>query len=103
MPRIRYTKANMPKKSGEIVKALREAAQHATPLDDLIELTRDLVKMEIKYKMPSDELYRKYKKGEMGDDIEVMQWASRYDRHTKLKLKIEQILLKHYAEPVAAI
>ncbi len=102
MLRIRYTKANMPKKPGEIVKALREAAQHASPLDDLIELTRDLVKMEIKYQMPSGELYWKYKKGEMGDDVEIMQWASRYDRHRKLKLKIEQILQKHHAESVAA-
>lgn len=103
MPRIKYTKENMPKKPGEMVKTLKEAALHTTPLDDLLELNRDLVKMEIKYKMPSDELYRRYKKGEMGDAMEIMQWASRYDRHQKLKLKLERVLQQHYAEPAIAL
>ena len=96
MPKVSYTKENMPKKPGEMVKALREAAKTTTPLDDLIDLTRDMVYLEIKYKMSSEEFYRKFNKGEMGDRMEIIHWAGMYDMHKRLKQKLEKIVQEHY-------
>jgi len=97
MPKVSYTKENMPKKPGEMVKALREAAKTTTPLDDLIDLTRDMVYLEIKYKMSSEEFYRKFNKGEMGDRMEIIRWAGWYEMHKSLKESLDKVWFKHKA------
>ena len=100
MPKVKFTKKNMPKPGG-LVKALKEATRNAKPLDDLVEHLRDLVYLELKYKMPSDEFFVQYQKGEMGDDLEIMRWASLYKAYTRLKRKLDDDLVKYYAMPVA--
>jgi len=97
MPKVSYTKENMPKKPGEMVKALREAAKTTTPLDDLIDLTRDMVYLEIKYKMSSEEFFAKFEKGEMGDKMEIMIWAGNFRMYQRLKKKLEKIVQEYYA------
>ena len=97
MPKVSYTKENMPKKPGEIVKALREAAKTTTPLDDLIDLTREMVHLEIKYKMSSEEFFAKFEKGEMGDKMEIMIWAGNFRMYQRLKKKLEKIVQEYYA------
>jgi hypothetical protein len=97
MPKVSYTKENMPKKPGEMVKALREAAKTTTPLDDLIDLTREMVHLEIKYKMSSEEFFAKFEKGEMGDKMEIMIWAGNFRMYQRLKQKLEKIVQEHYA------
>ena len=99
MPKVSYTKENMPKKPGEMVKALREAAKTTTPLDDLIDLTREMAHLEIKYKMSSEEFYQKFNTGQMGDKMEIMHWANIYEIQKHLKQKLEKIVQEHYATP----
>ena len=103
MPKVKFTKKNMPKSGKALVKALREAAKTTTPVDDLIELTRELVQMELKYKMPSDEFYKKFQKGEMGDSMEIMEWASSFEMHKSLQQGLESIVKKYYAVPLVAV
>jgi len=95
MPKVSYTKENMPKKPGEMMKALREAAKTTTPLDDLVDLTREMVHLEIKYKMSSEEFFKKYNKGEMGDKMEIIRWAGKYRMHQEIKESLERIWFKH--------
>ncbi len=102
MPKVKFTKKNMPKSGKALVRALREAAHTTTSLDDLIELTRELAQMEIKYRMPSDEFYQKFRKGEMGDSMEIMEWATSFEMHKGLKLGLESIVKNHYAVPLVA-
>ncbi|MEK9162039.1 MAG: hypothetical protein AAB261_01955 [Chloroflexota bacterium] len=103
MPKVSYTKENMPKKPGEMMKALREAAKTTTPIDDLIDLTREMVHLEIKYKMSSEEFYQKFNKGEMGDRMEIMHWVGTYEMYKRLKQKLEKIVQKHYATPTPVL
>jgi hypothetical protein len=91
----------MPKNSEEIAKVLREVAKHTTPIDDLIELTRDMVRLEVKYNISSDEFYKKFNKGEMGDKMEIMRWASWYELHRDLKKSLDQMWLKQKSLSVA--
>ena len=103
MPKVKFTKKNMPTSGKALVKALREAAKTTTPIDDLIELTRELVQMEIKYKMSSDEFYKKFQKGEMGDSMEIMEWATSFEMQKSLKQGLESIVKKYYAVPLVAV
>jgi hypothetical protein len=76
---------------------LREAAKTTTPLDDLIDLTREMVHLEIKYKMSSEEFFAKFEKGEMGDKMEIMIWAGNFRMYQRLKKKLEKIVQEYYA------
>ena len=97
MPRVKFTKENMPKERGALVKALREAAETTTPIDDLVELTRDMVRLEVKYNISSEEFYKKYNKGEMGDKMEIIRWAGWYEMHKEIKGSLDKIWFKHKA------
>jgi len=98
MPRIKFTAETMPKSSEEFQRVLREAWDNASPLDDLIELTRDLVVMERQYSMDSAQFYERFQQGEMGDDLDYIDWATRYEMYVQVRDEIEQTLTQ--VEPV---
>ena len=51
--------------------------------------------------MTSAEFYAKYKRGEMGDDRDFVQWAGRYRLYCELKDEIEMSLTLVLTERVA--
>lgn len=52
------------------------------------ELEAELNKFETQYQMGSEEFYRRFKNGELGDDIDFVEWSSFY----KMKLSLEKRL-----------
>ena len=42
----------------------------------LRELRADLAEFEQRYHLPSDEFYRRYQAGDMGDQMDYVEWAS---------------------------
>lgn len=78
----------------EFKKMLQEAWEDSSPVDDLVELAQQLAFMENKYGMKSADFYEKYNKGEMGDDVDFVWWASLYDLFTDLRGQIERVLMK---------
>ncbi|NEP42516.1 MAG: hypothetical protein F6K35_26165 [Okeania sp. SIO2H7] len=52
------------------------------------ELEAELQEFERRYKMRSPEFYQRFKNGELGDDIDFVEWSSFY----KMKLSLEKRL-----------
>ncbi len=61
---------------------------HDPPLDALIAITKRLGLNEGKYHIESEEFYYRYQKGEMGDDLEFMEWARDYRDCLNLRQRI---------------
>lgn len=101
MPVLEFTQETMPKNREGFSRLLEEARRDASPLDDLLALGRQLLSFERQYDMPSAEFYAKYKRGEMGDDVDLVRWAGRYRLYCELKDEIETSLTLVLTERVA--
>jgi hypothetical protein len=101
MPTIRFTKHNWPQSSEEFKRILREAWEKSRPMDDFVELVRELTLLEQKYGIDSAEFYDRYQQGKMGDDMEIMHWASTYEIYREMKGELDNVLylLERYALP----
>jgi hypothetical protein len=104
MPRIKFTAETMPKSSEEFQRILREAWENASPLDDLVELVRDLVLLEQQYGIDSAQFYEQFQRGELGDDLDYFDWATKFEMYCQAKEEMEQVLevLDLYPLPVPA-
>jgi len=74
----------------EFRKRLKEAIKRNTPVDDLCELSEELVIYEQKYGIKSPVFYDKFMRGEMGDARDFIQWSGKYEMFLKLKVMIEE-------------
>jgi hypothetical protein len=92
MPRISFTAETMPKSSEEFQRILREAWENASPLDDFIELTRDLALLEQQYSMDSAQFYEQFQRGELGGSLDYFDWATKFEMHRQAKEEIERVL-----------
>ena len=52
----------------------------------LEELAESLAALERRYRMPSATFYESYQKGELGDDLDFVEWASLYELATRVGL-----------------
>jgi hypothetical protein len=50
----------------------------------LNELRDDLIAFEKKYKKKSDEFDRSFKSGELGDDMDFVEWSSLFDMYKRI-------------------
>jgi len=104
MPTIRFSRENWPESVTEFRHILQEAWQDSAPMDDFVQLVRDLTLLEQKYGLDSAEFYARYQRGEMGDEIEIMRWASKFEIYREMKEDLDNTfsLLESYALPVPA-
>lgn len=58
---------------------------------ELTDLDARLRAFEAHFHMPSDEFYRRYEAGELGDSAEFMEWASFYDMRTTVRWMCERL------------
>jgi len=89
----------------EFRKRLKEAIKRNTPVDDLCELSEELVIYEQKYGIKSPVFYDKFMRGEMGDARDFIQWSGKYEMFSKLKAMIEkrtQIVSERFCEKLTA-
>ena len=103
MPKTIYTQQNMPA-SGKILREqLNTALEKATTLDDFVQIIQELTRLEIKHDMTSQEFWQKFQTGKMGDDIEWMRWANKYEIYREMHTNITSLFetLTHYALPAA--
>jgi hypothetical protein len=85
MALIRFNKKNMPKSGAELIRTLRKAIKHRSLLDDYYDLTQELTRLEIKHKMSSNSFYRKFQRGKLGDGMEFIRWANKYELYLEVK------------------
>jgi hypothetical protein len=104
MPITRFTAKNWPESAAEFRRALQESWHSGAPIDDFVQLVRDLTLLEQKHGLSSTEFYGRYQRGEMGDEIEFMRWASNFEIYMEIKEDLDKTfsLLEQYALPVQA-
>ena len=78
----------------EFQQILQEAWENGSPLDDLLEIIWQLAELEQKYDMKSADFIEKFRRGEMGDEMDFIWWASIYDLYLGLRERIERALIK---------
>ena len=66
---------------------------YASPVDVLAALVRSLVEYERRQQMASADFYARYKRGELGDSAEFVEWAGDYQHYLQLKEELEQKLV----------
>lgn len=104
MPTIRFTEKEWPESAGEFRRTLQEAEYAAAPIDDFVQLVRDLTLLEQKHGVSSAEFYERFQRGEMGDEMEFMRWATKFEIYEEMKEDLDHTfsLLERYALPVPA-
>jgi len=93
MTTLKFTKDNWPAPE-KFQRLLREAMTESNPLDDLLELAKELRDYEQKYKMTSEEFSERFKRGELGDALDFIGWAGAYDLFLKRKARLETALMQ---------
>ncbi len=58
---------------------------------ELTDLNARLRAFETSFRLSSDEFYRRYEAGELGDSAEFMEWASFYDMRAALRQMCERL------------
>ncbi len=52
---------------------------------NLEELQRDLLEFEQQYGLSSEEFYRQFQAGDLGDRMDFIEWASMFQMHQNLR------------------
>ena len=86
MPITKFTAETWPDSAAELVRILQEAWNGSSPIDDLVELVRELAALEQKHGLSSAEFYERYQQGKMGDEAEIMRWATKYEMYEEIKV-----------------
>lgn len=104
MAKIRFTSESIPQTGEELRGVLRQALEQATPLDDFVQVIRDLTQYELHHGMDSDSFFARFEAGELGDEVELVRWANKYEIYQETKADLEQVveLVEAYALPVTA-
>lgn len=100
MPHLSYDANTMPTPE-EFRKALKEMSEQYDPLGDLLYLQRELMLLEQKYEVSSEECYRLFYEGKMGDDPDIVWWVGCYRDFRHLKSAISEALQTMAIEPQA--
>lgn len=100
MTKLSFTQENMPEPK-EFQRLLAEAMAETSPVDSLLELAIELLEYEHQYGMTSAEFMQRYRRGELGDDLNMIDWAGAYHLFQKLKRRLE-VALMHAAVNVEA-
>jgi hypothetical protein len=85
MPTTRFTAESWPESAAEFRRILQEAWHGRATIDEFARLVRDLTLLEQKHGLRSADFYERYQRGEMGDDIEIMRWASKFEIYEEMR------------------
>lgn len=100
MPTIEFNQNNQPSVA-ELRQLLQDAEENYDPIEELLNLERQLAQVEQTHGLTSAEFYRRYQAGEMGDDIAYVAWAGRYRLYLRLKRTISNSLKLVLAGPTS--
>ena len=104
MPTIEFNQENKPSVA-ELRQLLQDSGENYDPVEELLQLERQLARLEQTYDLTSAEFYRLYQAGEMGDDVNYVAWNGRYRLYLRLKETISnslKIVLAGSPPPLAA-
>jgi len=64
---------------------LRQALENTLPLDDFVQVITDLTQYELHYNMKSDMFHARFEAGELGDALDLIRWANKYEIYQEIK------------------
>jgi hypothetical protein len=70
----------------------KQRIEYQSPLDALIAITKRLSLYENRQQMTSAEFFDRYNRGELSDDLEMVEWAADYRQFLGLRQDVEQRL-----------
>ncbi len=85
MPVITFTPQTMPGSSEQLQAILKESLENAAPIEDFVRVVRELTQYEMRHKMDSQTFHERFERGEMGDSIEFMRWANKYEIYQEMR------------------
>ena len=100
MPKVVFTKETWPRSLEEFRKALKEAWEEANPVDDFVEVVRELTLLEQKYGMNSAEFYERFQRGGLGDEEDFMKWATYFEMYEEMRETFEDLVSLFEAYPL---
>jgi len=103
MPIVTLNTKTIPQSSKALRTILQNALEKASPVEDFIQIVRDLARYETQYGHNSQEFFEHFQRGEMGDQIDYIRWANKYEMYQEMKTDMEVLfeLLEQYALPVS--
>ena len=73
----------------EFKEWLEQSNENISPLEEMRLLMREMITFEQKHKMRTEEFYARFRRGEMGDGMDVMEWAGVYELYLDAKAEVE--------------
>lgn len=67
------------------------AMEKASAQRELADLQERLQAFEAQYQMPSDDFYRRFRAGELGDTIDFVEWSSFYEMWASVRERLEAL------------
>ena len=78
------TAQTIPPSRAALQQLLQDALESTSPLEDFIQLVRDLMRFELQYGLDSAEFFSRFEAGEMGDAMDFMRWANKYEMYQEM-------------------
>ena len=88
MPNVKFTQQTIPQSGEELKQELQKALQNASPLDDFIQIIKDLTHLEDQYQLESSQFYERFQRGEIGDEVDFIRWANKYEIYEEIKAEM---------------
>ncbi len=85
MPKVKFTPESMPQSGEALKQILRQSLEQAVPLDDFIQVIRELTQYELRHGMTSSVFFARFEAGELGDEIDLIRWANKYEVYRETK------------------
>ncbi len=73
----------------EFKEWLEQSDDDISPLEEMLLLMREMITFEQKYKMRTEKFYARFMRGDMGDDMDIMEWAGVYELYLDAKAEVE--------------
>jgi hypothetical protein len=91
MPTLEFNNEDLPP-TETFLELLRTADEQYDPVEELLSLERELVALEQKHNLTSEDFYCQYQAGQTEDTVELIGWAGRYRLYLNLKSAISNSL-----------
>ncbi|WP_431190007.1 antitoxin TumA [Desulfurivibrio dismutans] len=70
----------------------KDTVVYTSPLDALVAVTKRLSSYESQRNMDSEEFFNRYNRGELGDELDFVEWANDYRHYLELRRQLSNEL-----------
>ncbi len=74
----------------------KQRSEYDSPVDALVAVSKRLSVYEDRYRMESEAFFDKFRKGQMDDSVDFVEWSNDYQHYMAIRLEIEK-QLQHVA------